>query len=384
MISDQLNGIDAPLMLESMTESVLVTTADLESPGPFILYVNPAFEQMTGWMKEEVLGKSPRILQGPKTEFSIFKDLRKKLERGEVWTGRTVNYRKDASEFHMEWSITGIKNEHGKIYQYLAVQKEVTEIVYTERRLQMAREAEKKRLKEIESANNKLNRLITKQTQTLSLFIKYVPEPIVKKALSRDSEDILVSEALQAALLFCDIRNFTSLIEGFEPQQVVQLLNIYYSRMSEVIRKFDGQIIQFVGDEIFIAFGAPLAIERPRLAAVRCALQMITQLQEINKDIAELYHKKLVVGIGINFGSVIAGNLGSDDKLSYSVTGEEVVTAKRIESLTRGLENVIFISNSVYQAVKKEVKSTAWGKVKIRGKKKKVKVYQVHSLLNSK
>lgn len=77
--------IDAELMLESMTESILITTADLEAPGPYIIYVNPAFELMTGWSREEVLGKNPRILQGPLTEHGIFQDMRHKLERGEVW-----------------------------------------------------------------------------------------------------------------------------------------------------------------------------------------------------------------------------------------------------------------------------------------------------------
>ena len=82
-------NIDTLRMLESMTESVLVTTTDLEAPGPFIVYVNPAFERMTGWQREDILGQSPRFLQGPQTEFTIFQDLRERLENGLVWTGRT-------------------------------------------------------------------------------------------------------------------------------------------------------------------------------------------------------------------------------------------------------------------------------------------------------
>ena len=83
------------------------------------------------------------------------------------------------------------------------------------------------------------------------------------------------------------------------------------------------------------------------------------------------------VGIGINFGSVIAGNLGSDDKLSYSITGGEVVTAKRIESLSQGLANVILISESVFREVKDSIRAKAWGKVEIKGKNDKINVFQV-------
>jgi PAS domain S-box-containing protein len=88
-------------LLEAMTESVLVTTTDPDSPGPSIVYVNPAFERMTGWAMEEVIGKSPRILQGTKTEHSVFIDLRERLVKGISWFGQTTNYRKDGSEHIM-------------------------------------------------------------------------------------------------------------------------------------------------------------------------------------------------------------------------------------------------------------------------------------------
>lgn len=193
----------------------------------------------------------------------------------------------------------------------------------------------------------------------------------------RESDDLMVSEALEAGLLFCDIRNFTNLIVGLDPADVVYLLNIYYSEMSKVITDHEGVIIQYVGDEIFVAFGAPLAIENPQIQAVRCAIKMIKRLDEINHDIRSKYGKDMKVGIGVNYGSVIAGNLGSDDKIAYSITGSEVVTAKRIESLSRKLQNVILISESVYDAVKDFIHSKAWGEVELKYSSEKIKVYQV-------
>ena len=375
---DGMDHIDPAHMLESMSESVLITTADLMSPGPFILYVNAAFEKMTGWDRNEVIGQTPRILQGPKTELGIFQNLKDTLEQGEVWHGRTVNYRKDGSEFHMEWSITPVKNDKGTIHQYLAVQKEVTEIVLMERKLQESREAEKRRLQEIERSKRRLNKLIDTQNQTLSLFTKYVPESIVKKALAKENEEnIMMNEKVEAALLFCDIRDFTGLIEDLSADQVVKVLNVYYSFMSEVISDYNGQIIQFVGDEIFVAFGVPVRINDPVLSAAKCAMAMIRCLKAINQELAQFLSKEMSVGIGINFGSVIAGNLGSSDKLSYSITGSEVVVAKRIESMSQGFQNIVLVSTSVFDKVKEVMLTKKWRKVKIRGRSKKIKVYQV-------
>jgi PAS domain S-box-containing protein len=169
-------------MLEEMTESVLVTTTELDRPGPLIIYVNPAFERMTGWSREDVLGKSPRILQGPKTDPSIFKDMRDLLNRGEPWQGQTINYRKDGSEFVMEWSIVPIRDDHGKLHRYLAVQRDVTERVTMEQKLAAARAEERKWFQRLDETNQKLNRVNTEQQKTLSLFVKYVPETVVRSA----------------------------------------------------------------------------------------------------------------------------------------------------------------------------------------------------------
>jgi len=302
MKSQTKHIIKSEIMLEFMTESVLITNADLEAPGPEIVYVNSSFEKMTGWRREEILGKSPRILQGPKTDFGIFHDMRDKLLDGEIWSGRTLNYRKDGSEFYMEWSIVPITNKKGKVYQFLAVQKDVTQIVFTENKLQEAMEEERKRLLEIERTNKKLSKLIFQQNKTLNLFKKYVPEPIVNKALKQREEDIRKGEMLDVALLFCDVRSFTPIAERLTPSEVVYLLNVYYSLMSEVIKKHNGVINQFVGDEIFVSFGAPVPITDPEISAVRCAIDMVQKLDEISDHLKSIISDKIVIGIGINFG----------------------------------------------------------------------------------
>jgi sigma-54 dependent transcriptional regulator, acetoin dehydrogenase operon transcriptional activator AcoR len=107
-------------------EAVLITGAQLESPGPEILFVNPAFSEMTGYSQEEVLHKTPRILQGPKSDRAMLTELREALSRGEPFSGETINYRKDGSEYYVEWDITPIRSSGGQISHFLSIQRNVT------------------------------------------------------------------------------------------------------------------------------------------------------------------------------------------------------------------------------------------------------------------
>ncbi len=293
-MANQARGdVDARLMLEEMTESVLVTTTELDRPGPLIIYVNPAFERMTGWSREDVLGKSPRILQGPKTDPSIFKDMRDLLNRGEPWQGQTINYRKDGSEFVMEWSIVPIRDDHGKLHRYLAVQRDVTERVTMEQKLAAARAEERKWFQRLDETNQKLNRVNTEQQKTLSLFVKYVPETVVQRGLENQRGALFHGEQLDIVALFCDMRGFTSLSENLAPDVIVRLLNTYYTMMTEVISAHEGVVNQFVGDEIFVSFGAPLPIRDCVGSAVRCALAMVKRLEAINARLRESIRREI-------------------------------------------------------------------------------------------
>lgn len=371
-------NVNGPMtLLEAMTQSILITTPDLESPGPYIMYVNKAFEKMTGWKREEIIGKNPRILQGPKTERSIFKQLGGIIANGEVWEGKTINYKKDGTEFFMEWSISPVYNADGKLEQLLAVQNDITEKVETEEQLKKARRREIKRVAEIEQTNIKLNAISEKQNKTLALFSKYVPKSVVKKALDDKNTKLNKGIKLDAALLFCDLRRFTPIAEKLSPAEVVKVLNTYYSKMTEVIKMHNGVITQFTGDEIFVAFGAPDPIKEPEISGLNCAVAMIKKLDEINEELKDLLPEKLKVGIGLNYGSIVAGNLGSDERLTYAITGDTVNTAKRIESLTSDLPNTILINESIYRKTKALVNTKPWGELIVKGKEKGVKVYQV-------
>ncbi len=113
--------------VEQSKESILITDAELDLPGPKIIFVNPAFTQMTGYTAEEAIGKTPRILQGPRTDKSVLRRLRRNLEQGEVFEGVAIQYRKDGTEFDLEWQIAPLRDVGGKITHFVAIQRDITE-----------------------------------------------------------------------------------------------------------------------------------------------------------------------------------------------------------------------------------------------------------------
>jgi len=189
--------------------------------------------------------------------------------------------------------------------------------------------------------------------------------------------DIYAAGSRVITVLFCDIRNYTSLAEKVETKHTVALLQSYYSIMSEVIKQHHGTVIQYVGDEIFAAFGAPVVHETNELNAVSCAVQMIKQLDILNQLSHLVLPQPVQVGIGINAGEVFVGTIGAADKMDYSVTGDTVNTGKRIESLTKNKPNSIFISETVYNKVKDYFSIKFLDPVLVKGKEKEMAVFEV-------
>jgi PAS domain S-box-containing protein len=160
-------------VVEQAKEAVVITTAQLDLPGPEILYVNRAFTLMTGYPMDEVIGKTPRILQGAKTERSVLDKLRQQLLRGESFEGETYNYRKDGTAFILQWEIAPIRNEAGEITHFVSVQRDVTERRREQqnrmelKRVTAERDATEKARKEIEQLNGELEERVRNRTAEL-------------------------------------------------------------------------------------------------------------------------------------------------------------------------------------------------------------------------
>ena len=136
--------------LKAVGEAVLITTADLDPPGPVIIYANPAFSQMTGYACAEIVGRSPHILQGPETDRVVLDNLRAKLMRGESFQGEAVNYRKDGSTYRVAWLITPLHDAAGQLHHWIAIQRDVTAQRQIEERLREAVEHQATLLSELQ------------------------------------------------------------------------------------------------------------------------------------------------------------------------------------------------------------------------------------------
>jgi len=147
--------------------------------------------------------------------------------------------------------------------------------------------------------------------------------------------------------------------------------------MTKYIKQHNGSVTQFVGDEIFAVFGAPLASNNNEINALNCALDMVEGLKTLNLKYKDKLKREIMVGIGINSGEAIAGNLGCADRIGYSVTGDTVNTGKRIETLTKDRPNCILISDSVFTHVKHFIHYDVWEPVQVKGKKEKLTVYEI-------
>jgi adenylate cyclase len=191
-------------------------------------------------------------------------------------------------------------------------------------------------------AGNSMVAGLAEREQIRDTFGKYVTPQIRDQILS--GRIPLHGERQTATLLFSDLRDFTSYVEANEPEEVIQSMREYFTAMQAAIRNYDGLVLQYVGDEIEAVFGVPLKTGDHADRAVQAALDMRRNMEELNRKRARLGKTPFRHGIGIHTGPVLAGNTGSDDRLSYALIGDTVNIASRIEGLTKTLQWDILVS----------------------------------------
>jgi class 3 adenylate cyclase len=186
-------------------------------------------------------------------------------------------------------------------------------------------------------------RQLASQLQLRNDFIKqvfgrYVTNDVVESVLETPGGLALGGQKCVVTILMSDLRGFTGLSEQLAPEQVVEMLNVYLGAMAEVITGYRGLIDEFIGDAILAVFGAPVARDDHAEAAVACALAMQIEMERVNRRLHRLGVPPLEMGIGINTGEVVIGNIGSDKRAKYGVVGTHVNLAGRIQSATVGGE----------------------------------------------
>ncbi len=197
------------------------------------------------------------------------------------------------------------------------------------------------------------------------VFGRYVPKEVRDRILKGHVP--LDGELKQATVLFADLRDFTEMVERQEPQTVVRILNLYFKEMTKAIRNHGGLVVQFVGDEIEAVFGAPLSTPKHARLALNAAIEMRLKMKEINAELASEGLPPLRHGVGIHSGPVLAGNIGSPDRLSYALVGSTVNMASRIQEVNKTMGTDILISEQTRNMLANQYNLSKLGPVSVKG-----------------
>jgi adenylate cyclase len=224
---------------------------------------------------------------------------------------------------------------------------------------------------------------VQEREQVMGLFSRYVSPEVAQQIWKRRDEVILAGEERTATVLFSDIRSFTALTAGKDSSIVLRWLNEYLTAMDEVIRANGGFLNKFIGDGLMVLFGVPLSegMKLDACRAVRCAVEMQERVEALNSLHADDGDfPKIKIGIGVHTGKLTCGNIGSRDRVEYSVIGETVNLASRLESLTKEFNSAIVVSAATHSTVREEFPSLCeLGEAPVRGFEGQILLYGFRS-----
>jgi class 3 adenylate cyclase/HAMP domain-containing protein len=231
-----------------------------------------------------------------------------------------------------------------------------------------------------------------KEQRIRQIFQKYVPKDLIDKFFA-SPESMLIGENRELAILFSDIRSFTTISEKMAPEDLVNSLNRYFSGQVDIIMNRNGIVDKYIGDAIMAFWGAPVKYGDDALQALLSSLDMLEAAKSFNKNQKKAGRPEFNIGIGINFGIVTVGNIGSERKMDYTVIGDMVNLASRMEGLTKTYHADILISETMYEACKALSKAISFedgrrvsfrllDTVAVKGKTRGVKIYTVGASLS--
>ncbi len=215
---------------------------------------------------------------------------------------------------------------------------------------------------------------------------RYFGDTLSDKIISQKGE--LEGENKWVTILFADLSAYSTITENMSPEVALDFLNEYFSKMHEVIKEFNGHTLNYIGDSVMVVFGAPEKLKDHEIQAVKCSLKMKEKLKELNQEWDEKETSRywqnhdiqsITMRIGIHTGSVIAGNVGSQEMLQYSTIGDTVNVAARLEQANKDYETDISFSQEIYTALTKELNSKAnlSGEIILKGRTTPTKVYSI-------
>jgi adenylate cyclase len=221
-----------------------------------------------------------------------------------------------------------------------------------------------------------LNRSLEQSNQFIrKTFGRYMSDEVVENILDTPEGLLLGGERKLVTVMMTDLRGFTAIGDRLLPEEVISMLNMYLETMTEIILKYKGTIIEFLGDGILVVFGTPVTRDDDVQRAVACALEMQLAMPEVNVKNLEAGFPEVAMGCGINTGQVVAGNIGSDLRSKYGVVGNAINLASRIESFTVGGQ--ILVSDSTMQGCSAQLRVDDDWSVQIKGVSHPMTLYQI-------
>lgn len=221
-----------------------------------------------------------------------------------------------------------------------------------------------------------------KKVKIQKAMVKYLSHEVMQNVVENIDNISLGGKRADITVLFADIRNFTSISENMSADSVTKILNEYFSALVPIIEEHNGVLNKFMGDAVLAIFGEPQRSENHALDAVRCADKMLKKVKYLRDKWIDEGKPKIEIGIGISSGEAFIGNIGSQDRLEYTVIGDTVNTASRIENYNKVYKTNFLISEETYKRVKNKIDVITINNVMIRGKASRMTIYEVIRLVD--
>ncbi len=317
--------------------SVGIVIADARLPDMPLIYVNPAFERITGYSATEVLGYNCRFLQGKKTKQRAVTQLRAAIKAGEHCTVTLLNYRKDGTPFWNELTISPIYDDDHNLTHFVGIQADISERITAEKALRL------------------------EQHKSERLLLNILPKPIADQL--KQFEGSLAQQFTEATILFADIVGFTPLAAQMPPLELLNLLNQIFSVFDQLAEKYGVEKIKTIGDAYMAAGGLPIPTDHHAEAIAQMALDMQHAIGQFQAQ----QDKSFQIRIGINTGPVVAGVIGIK-KFSYDLWGDAVNVASRMES--SGIPGRIQVTATTKERLQDKFLFEERGAIEVKGKGK--------------
>ncbi|NEQ66167.1 MAG: PAS domain S-box protein [Symploca sp. SIO2D2] len=317
--------------------TVGITIADARLPDIPLIYVNPAFEVITGYSSADALGCNCRFLQGKKTHQPAITKLRTAIKAGESCTVTLLNYRKDGTPFWHELTISPIYDGYNNLTHFVGIQSDISARVRAETALRIEKNRSEK------------------------LLLNILPQPIAEQL--KQAQGSLAQQFDQVTILFADIVGFTPLSSQIPPLELLDILNQIFSAFDQLAEKHGVEKIKTIGDAYMVAGGLPIPQDNHTEAIANMALDMQQAITRFHTG----QKKSFQMRIGINTGSVVAGVIGIK-KFIYDLWGDAVNVASRMES--SGVAGKIQVTAATYERLKEKFVLEKRGDILVKGKGK--------------